>query len=191
MSSQIKRSPYQLSFRTLNGTKKCSAKFKDLRDLSSLLDTNFMTDVTLSASGSYFSAHRLILATATPYFECLFFSDFKKPDAIFVLHEVSLQTLQLFIDLIYGREVLLTDWKMTFDLFDFFERVLLPWEKDSAVIQMYVPPEEYLEYIQRLDRLYNSEIPISVIQGTVKFVTSRVNLTGLSKEFLDLINTSY
>lgn len=187
MYSQIKRSPYQLSFRALNGSKKCSVKFKDLRDLSSLLDTNFMTDVILSASGSYFSAHKLILAAATPYFERLFFSDFKKPETIFVLNEVSLPTLQLFIDLIYGREILLTDWKMAFDLFDFFERVLLPWERDLAVTQIYVPPEEYLEYIQRLDRLYNGEIPISVIQATAKFVTSRTNLTGLSKEFLDLI----
>lgn len=150
-----------------------------------------MTDVTLVASGVHFRAHKFMLVAASPYFErFFFFSEFERVNDQITFDDVSPEIIQLSLDLIYGKEVLLIDWKIAFDLFDFFERTLLPWEKNSAVTSMNVPPEQYFEYIQRMDRLYGGEIPVSAIKETKKFVSGQVDLSGLSEEFVNLLKVS-
>lgn len=169
---------------------RCFARFTGVRDLSSLRENELLTDVTLVASGVRFNAHKFMLVAASPYFERFFFSGFKRANDQITFNDVSSEIIQLYLDLIYGKEVLLTDWKIAFDLFDFFERTLISWEKDSAVTSMNVPPGQYFEYIQRMERLYGGEIPVSVIQATKKFVSGQVDLIGLSKEFIDVIISS-
>ena len=163
-------------------------RFKAIRDLSSLRESQTLTDITLVASdGATFQAHKFVLFVASPYFGGFFTSGFKETEQkSIVLKDVSSKVLQLYLDLIYGKEVSVKDWKEAFDLFDYFNSTLLNWLKDPAVTAFWVSPEEYVEYIQRLEKICG-ELTEDVIKATKKYVNAEMDLSSFEPEFVRLV----
>jgi hypothetical protein len=166
-------------------------RFKAVRDSSALRESQTLTDITLVVDGVGFPAHKLVLFTASPYFAPFFISSFKERDKDSItLNEVSSKTFQLYIDLIYGKEVTLKDWKEAFDLFDYFKQTLLSWSKDDAVTAFWVQPGDYVDYIQRLEELYEGEVPEETIKATCKYITPEIDFSqfaDLDEKFLELV----
>lgn len=163
-------------------------KWKETKDLSFFRDNHSFTDITLIVSGVSFHAHKLILATASPYFEALLLSGFKEAsDNCIVLKGITCEVFRLYIDLMYGKEVTINNWRNAFDLFDYLKLTLVNWNKDSTATLFHVPPEEYVEYIKRLYLLYDDDVPRWLIEETGKYITSTLDLSEFDPAFMQLI----
>lgn len=125
--------------------------FKDVPNLGSYLSDGSFSDITLQVDGRSVPAHKLILSAASPFFRTLFLSDFKKVEDHVVLEGVSPNTLQWYLQLIYGQEVRLDHWRLVCDLLDYFNMTLLQCKTPWAAI--YVPPSQLHEYEGRIDEL--------------------------------------
>jgi len=170
---------------------KWSLKIGSIQDFSSMREARILTDITLvSADGDEFFAHKLILIAASPYFEQLLMNDkFKPVNGKVEFGGVSSEVFKSYLDLLYGKEVILENWRDAFDIYEYFGLTLINWNKDQAVIEITIPPSDYLEYIERLYRLYEGGIPPEVVKQTKKFINSTVDLNGFNEEFVKLIES--
>ena len=165
-------------------------RFNSIKDLSAFRENEILTDIILVSEGVSVPAHKFVLLVASPYFEKMFNSGLKEQNQDLInLHEITPQVLQQYLDLIYGKEISIEDWKTAFDLFDYFDTTLLSWHKDQVVTRFLVQPEEYSEYIRRLDRLYSGEIPEEIVKKTTKYITSKVDLCEFDEAFVKIIQS--
>ena len=157
-----------------------------MSNLNSLRRAEIMTDLTLTIAGEIsLPVHTLVLVAASSYFERLLMGSFQPVGETLEIRGVSAQILQMYVNLIYGEEIIIPDWKTCFDLYDYLNYTSVNWNKESAVCMQYVPSAEYLEYIGRIDRVYDGEIPKEVIRHTAQFIDPTVDLSGLTLSFLD------
>lgn len=148
---------------------------------------NILTDIILEAEGVPFLAHKIILTRASPYFGGLLQTGLMESgrDKI-TLQGVEAKTLGLYLDLIYGQQVIVQHWREAFDLFDYFDRTLLSWDKEWVATSFQVPPEDYPEFIQRLDQLHGG-LTAELIEQTRKYVTPEMDLSMFEPEFVKVI----
>ena len=165
-------------------------KMNSVSDLSSMREAKILTDITLvSADNDEFAAHKMILVAASPYFEALLMnSKFQSVNERVQLKGVSAETLKLYLDLLYGKSVLIENWRTAFDLYDYFKSTLLDWNKKKAVCAIHIRPADYLEYVERLDLLYDHGIPADIVAKTKQFVDSTVDLSSFDEEFVKLVS---
>ena len=77
-----------------------------LKELSSLREEDVLCDVQLQAEGQTISAHKVVLAAASPYFKAMFSGKFKERKAHIVeIKEVSFQGLKDVVDSIYHNKI--------------------------------------------------------------------------------------
>ena len=70
----------------------------------------FLTDVVLNASNmKQYPAHKLILSIASDYFRALFTGRFTQVTEV-DLTEFEAQTVELYLNMIYGERIVLHDW---------------------------------------------------------------------------------
>ncbi|XP_047100080.1 longitudinals lacking protein-like isoform X6 [Schistocerca piceifrons] len=69
-----------------------------------LLDSEKLTDCTISAEGHHVRAHKIILSACSPYFEKLFSENYEK-HPIIILHDVKYNVVKALMDFMYRGEV--------------------------------------------------------------------------------------
>ena len=74
------------------------------------VSSDFFPDVTINASNmKQYPAHKLILSIASDYFKALFTGRFTQVTEV-NLTEFEPQTVELYLDMIYGERIVLHDW---------------------------------------------------------------------------------
>ena len=107
-----------------------------------------------------------------------------------MIDNVSQEVLKLYLDLIYGKEIELKDWRTVFDLYDFLEYTSTNWNKDVVVCVDDILPEEYSEYIGRLNNVYSEGLSKSLIEYTAQFIKGTPDLSEFGEEFIQIVLTS-
>ena len=133
-------------------------------DLSQLRGSGFLSDITLEiAGGKRYPVHKNILAVSSEYFKTLFSGRFRQSTMI-KLDDVSSSTLDLYLDMIYGKELIIYNWREVMKLLEFakFTQTDIPGQ-DNIIKHIIVSPEDFVPYIQALSDFYDNEIPIEII----------------------------
>ena len=79
-----------------------------LKGLASLREENVLCDVQLEAEGQHISAHKAVLAAASPYFKGMFAGRFKETkEEVVAMKEVKFQGLRSVIECIYTTKITL------------------------------------------------------------------------------------
>jgi len=79
-----------------------------LRNLPQLLESEILTDITLSADNQIIKAHRIVLATCSSYFLQLFQNMGSLQHPVIILHNTSYDDLRCLISFIYRGQCLIT-----------------------------------------------------------------------------------
>lgn len=181
-------------------------KFKSLAKDSRPIDINFNPQFALLRNGHSFdvmleipgikrySAHKLILGLSSEYFKALFAGRFKQSSTI-VLDHVEPQTVDLYLDMIYGKEVILYDWREVLKLLVFAKFTLTDIGQDNIIKDIEVVSFDFVEYVRDLSALYDDAIPLDIIEGLklyrtgfevngVIFNIEEINFSELGKEFV-------
>lgn len=93
--------------------------------------------------------------------------------------------MELYLDLIYKREVIIYDWRDAIRLFEFskFTQTSIP-RRDIILGGIVVPSNEFVEYVQALSQLYDSGIPVEVIKLLKVPDINKVKLSDLGEDFV-------
>lgn len=164
--------------------------------ISDFLDTGLLSDiefiVTLANKRESFKVHKLVLASSSDYFKSLFLGPLKENGLISTLDNIDPHIFRLYIDGLYGKRIVLSDWREAFQLFSYIDYTQTEWiNKDKDVVWgFYVPPKDYIEYIVKISNLYDGEIPNKVVYDSAKHITNLVDLSPLSEEFLEILLNS-
>ncbi len=77
-----------------------------LKGLASLREENMLCDIQLEAEGRHVSAHKAVLASASPYFRAMFCGNFKETtDQVVSMKEMSFIGLQSVVECIYATQI--------------------------------------------------------------------------------------
>ena len=88
--------------------------------LADFRDRNILTDIIFRVNGTHeFAAHKLIMATASEYFEKLFLGSFKKPKDIVPINGITPETFKYYLAYVYAKEIKFLNWRSAFELFKF------------------------------------------------------------------------
>ena len=80
-----------------------------LKGLASLREENMLCDIQLEAEGRHVSAHKAVLASASPYFRAMFCGNFKETtDEVVSMKEMSFIGLKNVVECIYATDVIAT-----------------------------------------------------------------------------------
>ncbi|KAK4874715.1 hypothetical protein RN001_014075 [Aquatica leii] len=79
-----------------------------LRNLPQLLEAEILTDITISADNQLVKAHRIILASCSPYFLQLFQNMGALQHPVIILHNTNYEELKSLITFIYRGQCLIT-----------------------------------------------------------------------------------
>ena len=160
-----------------------SIKLNALTALPEFLDTGSLSDIAFMTGPKTFKAHKIILAVASGYFRSLFFGQFNVPDIIARITDVEPEIFKLYLDLVYGKEIYVDNWKMAFKLFEYIDYTQTSWptKGGDTVWTFNVPEEDFVNYIIELGKLYNGEIPENVLYDTPKHIRKMVDLSPLAE----------
>ena len=164
--------------------------------LSLLRDNPLFTDTVLEISGvQRFPAHKAILGISSEYFKTVLAGRFGQSSTI-VLSQVEAQTVDLYLDMVYGKELVLYDWRQVLKLLVFakFTQTNIA-QQDDIIKKIMVKPQDFVEYIQELSAFYDNAIPLDVIEAlnvpqgyynNDKFESyiDEINFSDLGEEFV-------
>lgn len=158
-----------------------------------LRDDAILFDVELEIpTGQRFPAHKAILAISSEYFRTLFAGRFKQSNIV-ILQHVEPQTVDLWLDMIYGKNIVISDWKELLKLLTFSK--FTQSEISDLTGIMSVSSRVFVEYVQQLSTLYDGAIPRDIVRGlsiftsdiTIKgeiFDIKEINFSELGEEFV-------
>ena len=162
-------------------------------DLSQLRDSGLLSDITLEIpGGKRYPVHKNILAISSEYFKALFGGRFRLSTMI-KLEYVSPSILDLYLDMIYGKELIFYDWRELMKLLQFakFTQTDIPGQ-DNIIKHIIVSSKDFVPYIQALSDFYDNEIPIEII-GSIRIPLydttvdgphlNAINFSDLGEEF--------
>ena len=156
--------------------------------LAQLRDNPLFTDTVLEIPGvKLFPAHKAILAISTEYFKTVLAGRFRQSSTI-VLTQAEPQTVDLYLDMIYGKELVLYDWRELMKLLEFakFTQTNIPGQ-DNIIKGVVISSKDFVPYIQALSAFYDNEIPIEIIASidipwNVSYING-INFSDLGEEF--------
>lgn len=160
--------------------------------LTRFRDQQIQTDVVFDLNGTRLWAHKLIVGAASDYFNALFFSPgFQSPGVVVPVGGVSPEVFRMYLDYVYGNRVPLPDWRMAAQLFQFMDYSQTHWPtKEQDLLNLEIPPEDYIDYLHMLIGLYHGDVPLEVLQKSAKFIKEYVDLSGLEPEVIREITNS-
>lgn len=124
-------------------------------------------DLTLmSSDGVARKVHKATLTAVNPYFKRYFA---EHPDLEHVLVETSATALQLYLDLFYGETVTLPNWRVAFEVLDYFDATNIYWYKDDILCAFDVAPDDYNEYVGQLERVCAPCVPRRIVAKAQRF----------------------
>ena len=163
-------------------------RFVSNQHLYKLRDNNLLTDITLIVGNETMRAHKFILFTASEYFERKIHGGFTPIGDTLVIQDVSPVIFKLYLDLIYGKGLILNDWHVAFELFKYLDYTQTYWStKDTDVIEcVSVPEDDFIDYIGALAELYQGEVPNDVIRASAFHLLKVIDLSPLGPDFLEV-----
>ena len=138
------------------------------------------TDLTIELNGTKYQVHRVILASSSDYFDKLFMR--ANSDCI-TLKDCDNVTFEKYLDLIYGKEVIFDNWRDLLQFCLYTKTTLLQWRIDRVIWKLYVPPEEFVEYVKGVEQLYDGSIPISLISQLNIFFQDGMDVSMFDENF--------
>lgn len=166
-----------------------SFKLDPAHGLLEFLDSGLLSDVNFVVGNRVFKAHKLVLASSSPYFKALFIGPFKGTGVNVPLNGVEPEVFKLYLDAVYGAKVRILDWRTAFKLFKFIEYTQTYWPtKDrDVIVGVNIPQGDFEKYIMSLNDLYNGELPEDIIYDSAMQIKGQVDLSSFSKEFVDIL----
>jgi hypothetical protein len=155
-----------------------------------LLNDEFTDIVIRLDDDSQVKAHGLVLAAASDYFKGQILRFF---NPIISIDKVLPCTFRRYLDFVYGQTLEFEDWRQKFDLFDFmnYTKTLWPTKKEDVTI-VKIGRGEFLEYFDRVAKLYDYEVPEDVIYAMAVHIHDLVDLSPLGEETMKiLLNSEY
>lgn len=137
------------------------------RNVSNLIpyyEQGLFTDVVLVASNVHFLAHKLMLASSSSFFHSMFTNSFKKPGDIITIPDITAETMRLYLQLIYGKEIVTSDCRVAISLLKFMDYTQTTIPNLDKILSTRVKPEDAQEYLHGLIALYRGDIPLDVIK---------------------------
>jgi hypothetical protein len=160
--------------------------------LYNMLLAKELTDTTIRLSdGSQFVAHKIILAVASNYFKAQFL---RFPRDVLIVNETNTKTFQQYLAFVYGQPLKINDWREAFDLFDYlsFTQTNWPKQRTDVVWNVRVPTADFMEYIDRLSKLFGGVIPTELLYDTPIHLNDLIDLSPLGEEaMILLLNSEY
>ena len=157
---------------------KIKIQFADLIYLFSI--KNRYTDLTIEVYGNKYQVHRVTLASLSDYFDKMF--TWTNGNSI-ILKDVSNELFEKYLDLIYGKEVIFNNWRDLLQLCLYTKMTLLKWRMDRVIWKLYVPPEEFVDYLKGVEQLYDCAVPIGLISKLNIFYRDVIDLSMFDQNF--------
>jgi len=83
---------------------------KSFQVMNTLREQNQLCDVLLKAAGSEIPAHRVVLASASPYFFAMFTGELSESrQTVVTMREIDSHALQLLVQYVYTAEIEVTE----------------------------------------------------------------------------------
>lgn len=152
-------------------------------------------DVILEIPGiKRYSAHKLILGLSSEYFKALFAGRFKQSDTI-ILDQVEPHIVDLYLDMIYGKQLIFTSWREVLKLLVFAKFTLTNVDQANIIRDMQIGSANFVDYVRELSVLYDGDIPLDIIKDLkvyrpgyevngVPFNLEEINFSELGDDFV-------
>jgi len=165
----------------------CQANFKKLRK------SDKYSDVEIHVGDTLFKTHRIVLVASSSYWEHLF-----DTNGDLNITYVTPSLFNMYLDFLYGNEVEFNKWRDLMDFCDFAKQTGVLWRFNRIIHKLYIPCNEFTEYINRISQLCDGKIPINLIDDLKCHLrtdsqysypkTYKSDITSLSQELQDLLS---
>ncbi len=161
---------------------KIKIKFTDRAHFIAMKDK--YTDLTVQIDEQKYQVHRVVLAASSDYFDKMFSW---KEEQIHELKDVTPETFGKYLDLLYGKEVFFDDWRTLVEFCFYTKMTLLKWRMDRVIWQLYVPREDFVEYVKKLEQLYDNMIPLALISQLNVFYREEMDISMFDQRFQETV----
>lgn len=165
---------------------KCPNNFKKIRQ------SDKYSDVEIRVGDTCFKSHRIVLSSASSYWESLF--DTKTNINI---TDTTPLLFNKYLDFLYGAGVEFSQWRDLLDFCDYTQKTGILWRMNRVIYKLYVPCDEFIEFINRVSQVYDGKIPITLIDDLKYHLriesayqypkTYKSDITSLNQELQSLL----
>lgn len=154
-----------------------------MRQEGTLLDVTFI--VSDNVEVLKIRAHKLLLASVSPYFKSMF-TRWTRDE--YQINGVDPNIFKLLIDSIYGIDILTNDWYILLNILILVKYFCIDTINIGSYVELInVPSECILNYIVGLNHLYTEGFPIEIVDRIAGKLNSNVDLSFLTDEIIHLI----